>query len=354
MKIGILAPYSRPWDTVAAEGSGQNVLIRESAEALSEYVQVIVFRRASRSNDQAEILHGDILEQVVPAGEKDRLGREETYHACEENQFPDMVQDIDVWVAHYWVSIAWVRQILRLSTAPVLYFSHAFCLNPLRTQPVQPEHVQAERFAARYCIWCANSRDERDNVIKFLSPSQVELVPPGQSDIPFERKSKLHNSVLFAGRKNNAKGYDIFLEVARQFPQTRFVSVGRNELEMDMPQNVDDRPPLSVSELSRMVRQSDLVLCPSRYEHFGLMPLFSAWSGTPVIASNVGGHLDTVIPGKTSWLSEPTLYSFAGTLKKVLDNPDQIIRLSTIGHQYVAYHFSWESFSKRVLQIAKE
>jgi hypothetical protein len=36
LKYGILAPYSRPWDNDDVEGSGMNLVIRESCEALAK------------------------------------------------------------------------------------------------------------------------------------------------------------------------------------------------------------------------------------------------------------------------------------------------------------------------------
>jgi alpha-1,3/alpha-1,6-mannosyltransferase len=47
-----------------------------------------------------------------------------------------------------------------------------------------------------------------------------------------------------------------------------------------------------------------LVYTPSN-EHFGIVPLEAMFAGTPVIATNTGGPLETVMPGLTGWLCSP-------------------------------------------------
>ncbi|HEX3556740.1 MAG TPA: glycosyltransferase family 4 protein [Thermoanaerobaculia bacterium] len=51
---------------------------------------------------------------------------------------------------------------------------------------------------------------------------------------------------------------------------------------------------LSEPDFLALLKAVDVVLCPSRYEAFGLLAVEAAAQGTTVFASAVGGHLDTI------------------------------------------------------------
>jgi glycogen synthase len=51
---------------------------------------------------------------------------------------------------------------------------------------------------------------------------------------------------------------------------------------------------LDESDFTSLLGAVDFVLCPSRYEAFGLLAVEAGAIGTPVIASKTGGHLDTI------------------------------------------------------------
>jgi glycosyltransferase involved in cell wall biosynthesis len=51
---------------------------------------------------------------------------------------------------------------------------------------------------------------------------------------------------------------------------------------------------LSDEDFVAVLKAVDIVLCPSRYEAFGLLAAEASALGTSVIASAIGGHLDTV------------------------------------------------------------
>ncbi|WP_308375756.1 glycosyltransferase [Streptomyces sp. MMS20-AI2-20] len=56
-----------------------------------------------------------------------------------------------------------------------------------------------------------------------------------------------------------------------------------------------------------LLRSADVVLCPADYEPFGIVPLEAMACGRPVVASAVGGQLDTVAaPATGSWCRPAT------------------------------------------------
>lgn len=76
---------------------------------------------------------------------------------------------------------------------------------------------------------------------------------------------------------------------------------------LNVPDDVDVLFLLSVpSTLKDMLLHSArlLVYTPSN-EHFGIVPLEAMLAGTPVLAANSGGPLETVVDGQTGWLCSP-------------------------------------------------
>lgn len=90
---------------------------------------------------------------------------------------------------------------------------------------------------------------------------------------------------------------------------------------LNAPDDVDVLFLLSVpSTLKDMLLHSArlLVYTPSN-EHFGIVPLEAMLAGTPVLAANTGGPLETVVDGKTGWLRPPNeIKKWTEVMDKVL------------------------------------
>ena len=87
---------------------------------------------------------------------------------------------------------------------------------------------------------------------------------------------------LFVGRAEYAKGFDVFLEVARQMPDILFVHVGSGE-----PREPNVRAVLRVphTEMPRYYSAADFLFLPSRYEGFNLSILEALACGLPIVVS---------------------------------------------------------------------
>lgn len=71
-----------------------------------------------------------------------------------------------------------------------------------------------------------------------------------------------------------------------------------------VPDDIDVLFLLSVPDQlkSSLLKAAKLLLYTPSDEHFGIVPLEAMLSGVPVLASNSGGPLETVIDGVTGWL----------------------------------------------------
>jgi len=63
---------------------------------------------------------------------------------------------------------------------------------------------------------------------------------------------------------------------------------------------------LSVSEAFKIVllQNASLLLYTPKNEHFGIVPVEAMKYGLPVLASNTGGPLETIVDGRTGWLRD--------------------------------------------------
>lgn len=93
---------------------------------------------------------------------------------------------------------------------------------------------------------------------------------------------------------------------------------------------------------------SGVVYTPSN-EHFGIVPLEAMYSRRPVIAVCNGGPAETVQPGKTGWLCEPSVSSFSNAMKELVTmNKAEIKRMGQQSREFVENGFSLDSFGEKL------
>lgn len=346
MNIGIIAPYSRPFDGAASEGSGQNTFIRQSALALAQRGHTVyLLRRKSRPTDRRQTKHGSrIIEIAVPSGPPQRLGRIETFRACARTSITDMeiIRDIDVVLAHYWVSAPWISQLLLQTTKRVVYFSHAFLYNPYRSAKESKAQSTAELMIAGLpTIYGVYTRSEKTWAENVFGKERVVYAPPGTGEIPLRPSRRCRDGVaLFAGRKNHAKGYDLFCRLAKQHPEQSFAAIGRSTDGGSPASNVTETDVVSFPALMRKIRAAKVVVCPSRIEYFGLVPLMAVACGTPVLASRTGGHPDVIVHGRNGLLFTPDRFSaLANAYEKFMRHP---LILSQQEQRRICRAFRWD------------
>jgi alpha-1,3/alpha-1,6-mannosyltransferase len=96
-----------------------------------------------------------------------------------------------------------------------------------------------------------------------------------------------------------------------------------------------------------------LVYTPSN-EHFGIVPLEAMLAGTPVLAANTGGPLETVVDGITGWLCPPDdVEAWTIVMDKVLHKMSntQLQKMSDAGRQRVVSEFSEVKMAERLENI---
>ena len=165
-----------------------------------------------------------------------------------------------------------------------------------------------------------------------LDPSRIGFVPHGLPDLaPDDVDRPMDGTpdepvILFVGRLEPRKGIDTFLEavpdVLRRIPGVRVVAAGKDDIPgprgtpyaeafLADPSHADIRDRVSFlgvvdeEHLVRLYSACDVFVAPSRYESFGLIAVEAMRAGKPVIASDVGGLSEIVVPGETGLLVPP-------------------------------------------------
>lgn len=106
---------------------------------------------------------------------------------------------------------------------------------------------------------------------------------------------------------------------------------------------VDFAGQLSQTEMPAMLRSADVVVCAPWYEPFGITPLEAMACGVPVVASSVGGLIDTVVEDVTGVHVPPRdPEALASALAALIDDPERARAYGAAGRERVESRYSWD------------
>ncbi|HEX2988580.1 MAG TPA: glycogen synthase [Chloroflexota bacterium] len=118
-------------------------------------------------------------------------------------------------------------------------------------------------------------------------------------------------------------------------------------------------------DLIQFYSHAAVFCCPSVYEPFGLINLEAMACETAVVASNVGGIPEVVVPEETGLLVDPRLeeddfepvsparYSreLAAAINRIGLDPALQERMGKAGRQRAEEHFSWSAIARKTLSL---
>lgn len=112
----------------------------------------------------------------------------------------------------------------------------------------------------------------------------------------------------------------------------------------------------SLREMPHLYDQSDIVLYPSLFqEPYGLVPLEAMSSRRPVVASAVGGMVETIRHGETGLLvrSGDSL-SLLNAVQRLLDDHDFARRIGETGRKHVQDNYGLMSFCECLMNLYEQ
>jgi glycosyltransferase involved in cell wall biosynthesis len=106
--------------------------------------------------------------------------------------------------------------------------------------------------------------------------------------------------------------------------------------------HVHFRGQLGQDEMPSVYRSADVVVCAPWYEPFGIVPLEAMACGRPVVASRVGGLIDTVVEESTGMHVPPRDEdAVAAAVAELLDDPGKADAYGAAGRARVENRYSW-------------
>jgi glycosyltransferase involved in cell wall biosynthesis len=225
-------------------------------------------------------------------------------------------------------------------------------------------NVQGNRvFRKATAIITLSENYKRYLVSKGLCQEKIKVIPCGVDTELFNPKvppiglgGNFEFLILYVGRISSQKGLDLLLEafpeVLREHPDTLLAIIGL----CDQPQfwrkirpylkNVKSHVKFfgSISQdlLAKYYKTADLLVFPSRYESFGMVPLEASACGTPVVSTFAGAVED--VTKKVAYLVENEKPShLAKSVNFLLSNDDLRKKMGWRAAELVAKEYSWET-----------
>ncbi|WP_245477215.1 glycosyltransferase [Bradyrhizobium guangzhouense] len=166
-----------------------------------------------------------------------------------------------------------------------------------------------------------------------LVPNGISMKRPEPSPVAAIWPSK-KAKVLFIGRLDRQKGFDLLIEAARLLEDVVDVRiVGASVVNKfdgpAVPPNVTLLGWLDRREIETHLEAADLVVIPSRWEAFGLVALEAMRAAKPILAFRIGALPEIVVDGVTGVLCEPvTAAELVQGFRRALD-----LDLNVLGHR---------------------
>lgn len=150
---------------------------------------------------------------------------------------------------------------------------------------------------------------------------------------------------LFVGRPEYAKGYDIFLQIARRMPDVTFVHIGPTDGRREP--NVRALGRVSHDRMPIHYAAADFLVLPSRYEGFNLSILESLACGRPIVVSEAAYPFDEGQPRYGFIVKGPDPQGYVQSIRRVLHEPEALDFRESIEANYSLDVFArrWRRFT---------
>ncbi|MFD4629137.1 glycosyltransferase [Streptomyces sp. NPDC058284] len=379
LSIALVSEHASPLAALGGvDAGGQNVHVACLAGALADrgHRVTVYTRRDTPDLPERVALRPGVEVHHVPAGPPEQIPKDELLPHMPEfgrhlvrtwrNRPPDLVH------SHFWMSgLASLRATRELGL-PLLHTYHALGTVKRRHQqladPSPPKRISLEREVGLGCDRViATCRDEVAELGRMgVRAAKVGVVPCGVDTELFtprgpvaERGAHRHQ-VLQLGRLVPRKGAAVSIAALARLPETELLVVGGPPADRlaDDPEvrrlralareaGVADRVRFTggvpSTDVPPLLRAADVVLCPADYEPFGIVPLEAMACGRPVVASAVGGQLDTVADPATGRLVPPRdPEALARAVAELLADPALREASGEAGRRRVLRRYGWD------------
>ncbi len=290
----------------------------------------------------------------------------------------------DVAHAHFWMSGAVATTVGPPLAIPVVQTFHALGVVKQRhqgerdTSPPERQGVE-RRLLGQVDRVLATCTDEVFELVRMgADVDRVKVVPCGvdvhhfHPDGPAEAQTPGLARLVIVSRLVERKGVGNAVTALAQVPGAELVIAGGPDpadldrhpeaqrlLRLAEAAGVADRVLLrgrvGRDDLPALLRSADAVLCVPWYEPFGIVPLEAMACGVPVVATAVGGLVDTVVDGVTGIHVPPrSPEELARSLRALLADGDLRRRLGSAGARRARSRYGWARVARSTLGVYGE
>lgn len=383
MRIAMVSEHASPLAALGGvDAGGQNVHVAALASALARrgHRVVVHTRRDDARRPRRVRLVDGVLVDHVPAGPPVELPKDDLlphmgdFAANLARQWrrdpPDVVH------AHFWMSGLAAVEAARPLGVPVVQTFHALGVVKRRHQGAAdsspPQRLSIEESLVRSVdTIIATCSDELFELVRLgANHRRVSVVPCGVDLTLFRphgpaepRRAGWHRLVVVS-RLVERKGVGNVISALAGLPDTELVVAGGPDptaLDADpevrrlrtlagqlgVADRVVFRGRLDRAALPVLLRSADLVPVVPWYEPFGIVPLEAMACGVPVVASAVGGLVDSVVHGETGTHIPPRDPSaLTAAIASLLADPSRRAVYGAAGARRARDRFSWDRVAR--------
>ncbi|GHH05077.1 glycosyltransferase [Streptomyces rubradiris] len=386
-RVAMVSEHASPLAALGGpDAGGQNVYVAQVARQLARkgYRVTVYTRRDSVGLPDRVTLIDGVQVVHVPAGPPAPVPKDELLpHMHEFGEFlarqwaerpPHVVH------AHFWMSGLAALAGARDLNIPVVQTYHALGTVKKRYQGAAdtspPQRLAVEEAIGHECarIIATCSDEVAELKAMGLPEDRIGVVPCGVDPEQFTpvahtRPPGARKRLLAVGRLVPRKGFDRAIRALAGVPDAELLIAGGPEADLlrtdpeaarlygiAREYGVLDRVTLlggvGRARMPRLMSSADLVLSLPRYEPFGIVPLEAMACATPVVATAVGGQLDTVVDGTTGLLVPADEdHDLAADLRVLLADPGRLARYGAAGRARVLAHYTWDRVADGVAGV---
>ena len=388
MRIAMVSEHASPLAALGGvDAGGQNVHVAALAEAVARRgAQVVVHTRRDDPDlpERIEMAPGVVVHHV-DAGPPEPVPKDELlpFMATFADELREQweADPPDVVHAHFWMSAVAALDAVAGLGIPVVHTFHALGTVKRRHQGAKdtspPERLAAERRIARSVARIvATCSDEVFELLRIgAERRRVTVVPCGVDLARFtprgqaERREPSRHRLVAACRLVERKGIADALAALVDVPDAELHVAGGPlvaalgaDPEARRLRRLADR--LGIGErlilrgrvgrdaMPALLRSADAVVCVPWYEPFGIVPLEAMACGVPVVASAVGGQIDSVVHGVTGVHVPPRdPAALAAALRALLADPRRRAELGAAGRRRAERRYGFDRIAAATRQV---
>lgn len=391
MRIAMVSEHASPLAVLGGvDAGGQNVHVASLAAALGRRGDDVVVhtRRDDPSLPRRVPLATGVEVDHVAAGPPVELPKDmllphmEAFGQDLREQWsahrPDVVH------AHFWMSAVAALAAARPLGIPVVHTFHALGTVKRRHQGAKdtspPARLAIERrIAARVDRIVATCTDEVFELLRMgADRRRICVIPCGVDldrfapDGPAEPRTPGVYRLVAACRLVERKGIGNAITALAAVPGAELHVAGGPDVaaleadpearrlrwlaaEVGVADRVVLRGRVDREAMPALLRSADAVVCAPWYEPFGIVPLEAMASGVPVVATAVGGQIDSVVHDVTGVHVPPRDPSaLAAALRDLLEDPARRARLGAEGRRRARRLYDFDRIAAATREVYEE